>query len=456
MSKARPAFYLAALAFLFAACAEQPESPQELEARAREIHRRVITMDTHDDIPGTFGSDEYNACNAMDRQVDIPAMREGGLDVAFFIVFVGQGERTPEGNARANQAAMDKFNGIHRLTETLCPDQIEIAYHPDDVQRIHDSGKLVTVIGMENGYVIGNDLGLLKTYYDLGGRYMTLAHTSHNDIADSANPPEPEHNGLSAFGEQVVAEMNRLGMMVDVSHISKAAALAAMRLSRAPVMASHSSTRALANTPRNMDDETLLALKDNGGVMQTVAFRGYVKIAPAERTQAIQALNQEFGIGGRRGGGGGQRGGAAAGGAATGGAAAGAPTAGAGGAQRGGGGGGRGGLAQLSPERRAEYDQRMAEIDQQHPFQPANVSDFVDHIDYAVRLIGIDHVGISSDFDGGGGVDGWDDAAETFNVTLELVRRGYSEEEIAKLWGGNLLRVWREVERIAAEPQPAG
>ena len=134
-----------------------------------------------------------------------------------------------QGNARAHQAAMDKFNGIHRLAETLCPDQIEIAHHPDDVQRIQDAGKLVAIIGMENGYVIGNDLALLETYYDLGGRYMTLAHTSHNDIADSANPPEPEHNGLTAFGEQVVAEMNRLGMMVDVSHISKAAALAAMR-----------------------------------------------------------------------------------------------------------------------------------------------------------------------------------------------------------------------------------
>ena len=439
----RPAAALAALTAiaLAAACAPAEDAPDPATL-AREIHGRVITIDTHDDIPRNFGSDEYNACQSLDRQVDVPKMREGGLDVAFFIVFVGQGPRNPAGNDSAKAQALDKFNGIHNLAEKQCPDQIEIAYHPDDVKRIHDAAKLVTVIGMENGYVIGNDLSLLGTYYDLGGRYMTLAHTSHNDIADSANPPEPEHDGLTPFGEQVVAEMNRLGMMVDVSHISKKAALDAMRVSKAPVIASHSSTRALADTPRNMDDETLLALKQNGGVMQTVAFAGYVKVPPAERQQALQQLRDDFGLG-RGGRGGGGRGAGQAGRAA-----------GPGGGRAGGRGRGNP-LDALSPEQRAGYDRRMAEIDERFPFPPSNVKDFVDHIDHAVQLVGVDHVGISSDFDGGGGVEGWNNAAESLNVTTELVSRGYSEEDIAKLWGGNLIRVWREVERIAASMKSA-
>jgi membrane dipeptidase len=191
-----------------------------------------------------------------------------------------------------------------------------------------------------------------------------------------------------------------------VSHISKKAALHAMRVSKAPVIASHSSTRALADVPRNMDDETLLALKENGGVMQTVALGSYVKVRP-EYNAAVQALREEMGIQGY------------------------------------------GGMRNLTDEQRAEYRSRVAELDQQYP--PANVSDFVNHIDHAVQLIGIDHVGISSDFDGGGGIEGFDDASEAFNVTLELVRRGYSEDDIRKLWGGNLLRVWRQVDSVATE-----
>jgi len=428
MSSARLALAIVTLLLAPAVAAAQAD----LEQRARRIHERVLTIDTHDDIPGNFGSAEMNPCTEQPRQVDIPKMRRGGLDVAFFIVFVGQTPRTPENYERAREQAMQKFEGIHRMAGQLCPDQIGLAQTADDVERIAASGRLVTVIGIENGYVIGKDLALLRRYRELGARYMTLAHTAHNDIADTATPsadgPASEHDGVSAFGEQVIAEMNRLGIMVDISHISKAAALDALRLSRAPVIASHSSTRAVADHPRNLDDETLLALRQNGGVMQTVAFASYVKVQPPERQQAIQQLREEFGIAGGRGAG-------AAGAAGRGGA--------------GGGGGGRGALAQLTPERRAEYDRRMADIEARWP--NASVKDFVDHIDHAVRVAGIDHVGISSDFDGGGGVTGWNDAAETFNVTLELVRRGYTEEQIAKLWSGNLLRVMRETERIARE-----
>ena len=248
--------------------------------------------------------------------------------------------------------------------------------------------------------------------------------------------------------------MNKWGIMVDVSHPSKGAMMQAIGLSKAPVIASHSAVRALANDSRNLDDELLMAIKKNGGVVQIVAFASYVKADPAERGPAIAALRQEFALPNGRGGGGGAGRGARprpppcpVEGAS--------PAAGAG---RGGRGGGRGGatagLETLSPDRRAEFERRLAEIDRKWPAAPrATVKDFVDHIDYAVKLIGIDHVGISSDFDGGGGVDGWNSAAETFNVTLELVRRGYTEEQIGKIWSGNLLRVWSDVEKVAKEIQ---
>jgi membrane dipeptidase len=278
-------------------------------------------------------------------------------------------------------------------------------------------------MGMENGYAVGEDIANVKKFADLGVRYLSLAHNGHSQLADS-NTGEREGyrwNGLSPLGRQVVAEANRYGIVLDISHPSKQANLQTMQLSRAPVMASHSAIRALADHSRNLDDEQLRALKQNGGVVQVVAFNSYLKVtAPSpERQQAIAALREQFGLPAGGGGGRGGRG---------------------------------GGLDTLTPERRAEYDRRMAEIDARYPAPPrASVQDLVDHIDYAVRLIGIDHVGISSDFDGGGGVDGWNSAAETFNVTLELVRRGYTEEQIAKIWSGNLLRVMAEVERIAAD-----
>jgi membrane dipeptidase len=392
------------------ACASAAtESEDAIQQRARQIHERVLTIDTHDDIPFNYATPEVNACGPTRMQVDVPKMQAGGLDVAFLIVYVGQGPRTAEGYAKAKQDALTKFHAIHRMTKEMCPQSIELAHSADDVERIARSGKRVAAIGIENGYVIGKDLSLIKHYHELGARYVTLAHGGHNDIADSATPrsgePASEHDGLSAFGEQVVAELNRVGVMVDVSHISKAAMLDAVRLSRAPVIASHSSTRALADHPRNMDDEQLQALKTNGGVMQTVAFSAYVKLQPAERQQAITALRQKFSVTGGQ------------------------------------------SVRELPVDTRAQYDRELAEIEKKWP--RATVRDFVDHIDHAVKLIGIDHIGISSDFDGGGGVEGWDNAAESLNVTVELVRRRYTEEQIAKLWGGNLLRVWRAVERVA-------
>ena len=396
-----------------------------LVARARAIHARVLTIDTHKDIPDNFATPEADP-KTMNSQVNLDKMKAGGYDMAFFAVYVGQGARTDSGDAVAKQRAMTKFIAVHRMAEQMYPNLIEIAYTPEDAVRIHNAGKLVAGIGIENGWVIGHDLSLIKKYYDLGARYMTLAHTSNNDICDSSTDPRgPEWHGLSPFGRQVVAEMNRVGMMVDVSHVSKECMMQATALSTSPVIGSHSSTTAVASVPRNMDDEMLAAIKKNNGVVQMVALAGYVKVQPPERDTAVRRLNEEFfGPAPQRGGGG------AAGG-------------------RGGrGGGGRGNqLASLSPERRAAYDRQMAEIEGRWP--SANVVDFVNHIDHAVRVAGIDHVGISSDFDGGGGIDGWRDASETFNVTLELVKRGYGEEDIRKLWGGNTLRVMGENQRRA-------
>jgi membrane dipeptidase len=430
-----------------------------LIAKAKGIHERVLKLDTHNDIdPANFTAD-CNYTMRLTTQVNIPKMVEGGMDVSFMIVYVGQGPLTPEGYDNAYRQAVAKFDAVHRLTEKIAPDNIGLALTPADVLALHKKHLRIAVIGVENGYPIGNDLKKVEEFYNRGGRYMSLAHNGNSQLADS-NTGETQgylyNNGLSPLGREVIAEMNRLGMMVDLSHPSKGANMEAMRLSQAPVIASHSGVRALADVSRNMDDEQLLALKKNGGVIQIVGFASYVKTDSKERVDALAKLRDEFGLtaqgGGRGGRGGGGRGrGEGATGERT------CPVEKADGTApegRGARGGGRGrgnpALDALSPERRAEYDKKLAEIDAKFPpAGRANVKDFVNHIDYAVKLIGLEHVGISSDFDGGGGIDGWNSAAEAFNVTLELVRRGYTEEQIGKLWSGNLLRVWGEVEKVS-------
>uniref|UniRef100_Q020I3 Membrane dipeptidase n=1 Tax=Solibacter usitatus (strain Ellin6076) TaxID=234267 RepID=Q020I3_SOLUE len=429
-----------------------------LIARAKAIHSRVIKLDTHNDIEPANFTPDCNYTMRLTTQVNIPKMVEGGMDVSFMIAYVGQGPLTPEGFDDAYRQVVAKFDAVHRLTEKIAPDNIGLALTPADVLALHKKNLRIAVIGIENGYPIGNDIKRVKEFYDRGGRYMSLAHNGNSQLADS-NTGEVQgylyNNGLSPLGREVIAEMNRLGMMVDLSHPSKGANMEAIRLSKAPVIASHSGVRALADVSRNMDDEQLLALKKNGGVIQVVGFTSYVKTDSKERTEALAKLREEFGLtqaagrGGAGFGGGRGRGGAAANTSRT------CPVEVPGAApQVRGAGGGRGrgnaALEALSPERRADYDKRLAEIDTKFPAASrANVKDFVNHIDYAVKLIGIDHVGISSDFDGGGGIDGWNSAAEAFNVTLELVRRGYTEEQIGKLWSGNLLRVWGEVEKVA-------
>ena len=441
---------IAALAFQTAVISPAQSNDAALIDKARGIHHRVLKLDTHNDIePANFTAD-CNYTMRLTTQVNLPKMVEGEMEVSFMIAYVGQGPLTPEGFDDAYRQALAKFDAVHRLTEKIAPDNIGLALSPADVLALHKKNLRIAVIGIENGYPIGTDLKRVEEFYNRGGRYMSLAHNGNSQLADS-NTGETQgylyDNGLSPLGRQVIAEMNRLGMMVDLSHPSKGANMEAMRLSQAPVIASHSGVRALADVSRNMDDEQLLALKKNGGVIQIVGFATYVKADSKERNDALTKLRGEFGIAALAGGRGGSGRGAVN-------AARACPVESAAGGVAQGGGAGRGrgnaGLDALSPDRRAEYEKRLAEIDAKlPPAGRANVKDFVDHIDYAVKLIGIDHVGISSDFDGGGGIDGWNSAAEAFNVTLELVRRGYTEEQIGKLWSGNLLRVWGEVEKVS-------
>ena len=374
------------------------------------IHRQALTLDTHVDISFDFATAKEDPLTA-DIQASLEKMEAGGLDAAFFIVYVGQAERTPENYAKAHADALTKFIAIHRMAHELYPDRIGLAYTPADVEKLVAEAKLAAMIGIENGVVIGKDIDLLDKYFDLGARYMTLVHNGHNDLGDSAQPREQlgdkasEHDGLSEFGIAAVKRMNKLGMMVDISHVSKATAIHAMATSTAPVIASHSSVSGVYPHPRNFDDETLDKLKENGGVIQIVAFSAYLKAVPSEYTEARRALNALYGFEDR-------------------------PD-----------------IESLDEKTRTEYLREVDELNQRYP--GANVGDLVDHVDYAVKRIGIDHVGISSDFGGGGGIAGWRDASETPNVTAELEKRGYSTEDIGKLWGGNLLRVWREVEDLA-------
>ena len=415
----------------FASATLGAQDDPALVARARAIHDRVLTLDTHVDInPAQFRRDTVNYVTGVPRnQVDLPKMEAGGLDAAFLIVYVGQARTIDSASmAAAYDAAMEKFAAIHRLTDTLAPSRVGLARSAAEARAIAASGRKVVFIGIENGFPVGTDLRRIKQFADLGGRYLSLAHNGHSQLSDS-NTGERDgvwlHNGLSPLGREAVAELNRQGVMIDISHPSKASMLQTVALTKAPIIASHSGVRALCNHSRNLDDEQLRAMGRNGGVVQLVAFNSYVKCNPArdaERQAAVEALRRAYGITGTN-----PREVSAQ-------------------------------VAALPNDRRNAYLAAQEDITaRRYPADPmATVRDFVDHIDYAVKLIGIDHVGISSDFDGGGGVDGWRNAGETFNVTLELVRRGYTEAQIAKIWGGNLLRVLDEVQQVSARLQRQG
>ena len=413
----------------------QPSSTEDpLIKNARAIHEKVIVLDSHIDFEPADLNSERNYTQRVKTQFNLPNMISGGLDALFFVIYVGQTRETqnpdalkPVGYERAYALAIEKFDAVRRFTGEIAHEKIELALTSDDVRRIYATGKKVALVGVENGYPLGEDIGRVKEFYDRSARYLSLTHNGHNQLADSHTGERDgwKWNGVSPLGKQVITEMNHFGIMVDVSHASKASMMQTAALSKAPIIASHSAARALCDVSRNMDDEQLLALKKTGGVIQIVAYGGFVRTTKSDspdRSAALAAARKEFNLPELTGPG--QR-------------ARFQST-----------------LKELSDQRRTEYETKLAEIDKQYPGDLApNLKDFVDHVDYAVKLIGIDHVGISSDFDGGGGIAGWNDASETFNVTLELVRRGYTEEQIEKLWSGNLLRVMDEVQCAAQQLQ---
>jgi membrane dipeptidase len=385
----------------------------ELAKKAAKIHDKVMTVDTHVDTPMRLVRSDFNLAERHEPsrrggKVDFPRMKEGGLDAIFFAVFVGQGERNAEGNERAKTSALKIFDSIHENLKKHS-NLAELAVTPNDAYRIEKTSKRAIFIGMENGYAVGNDLSRIKKYYDLGARYITLCHTKNNDICDSSTD-STEHHGLSEFGEKVVAEMNRVGMMIDVSHVSDESFYDVIAHSKSPIIASHSCARALCDNPRNLEDQMLRKLAENGGAIQMCIMSDYVKQPKPnpERDAALKALREKY--------------------------------------QN---------YDDLSEQERQKAQEDWRSLDEKYPRKLATVSDVVDHIDHIVKVVGIDHVGIGTDFDGGGGVDGCYDVSEMGNITLELVKRGYTEKQIRKIWGGNIMRVMTEVERVAKDMQAA-
>jgi membrane dipeptidase len=381
-------------------------SEEKLARKADKIHNDFLTVDTHCDTPMGLVSAGFDlGLKHEEGCVDFQRMVEGGLDAEFFAVYIGQGPRNDSAYNSVHKEALEIFDAIH-VNVNKHSSMAALAYSPDDAYRLKKKKKIAAFIGLENGYPVAKELSRIKEYYDLGARYITLCHSSNNDICDSSTDPKGhEHNGLSAFGKEVVKEMNRLGMMIDVSHISDEAFYDVINTSSAPVIASHSSSRALCSSPRNLSDDMLLSLKSNGGVIQICILSSYIKTPePNPGLDAkLQELNSRFGD-----------------------------------------------VKSLSEEQRKSYRAERREI--QNKFRKlATVADVVDHIDHVIQVIGIDYVGIGTDFDGGGGVDGCKSVADMKNITIELLRRGYSRADIGKIWGGNIMRVFREVENIAVK-----
>lgn len=406
------------LALFLSGCQSQTESknPEEdLVQKALEIHDRVLTVDTHADTPlrmiqPGFDMSERHDPNETGSKVDYPRMKEGGLDAIFFAAFVAQDIRDDEGNSRAKELCLQMIDSVVTSTERNA-DIVGLALNPDDAYALEKEGKRAIYVGIENGYPIGKDLSNVELYFNKGIRYITLVHSSNNDLADSATDPEgPEHGGISEFGAEVVKEMNRLGIMVDVSHGNDSVFYDAISLSKAPIIASHSNARAVTPHDRNMTDEMLKLMAKNGGVVQLTMLADYLRTAPPDpvRDSAFAALRANM-----------------------------KPP------------------AEMTQEERTALRKTFQELNEKYPSPPANVQHVADHIDHIVKVAGIDHVGIGCDFDGGGGIEGIFDASEVMNITIELVKRGYTEEQIEKIWGGNLIRVFKEVQAVAKEMQAA-
>ena len=405
----RSSISVLALALLAACASTAPGKPA-----------RPLTLDTHVDIPLDYmRQSRYDAGGDSVLQVDLGKMERGGLDAAFFVIYVGQGPLTAEGYADAVAQAERKYSAIELLLANN-PDRIRAATSPQQVRDNHAQGLLSAMIGIENGYSLGHDLARIDAAYARGARYLGLVHAGNNDLCTSSAPNvdkgEPAwgsagDTGMSEFGRAAVARANALGIMVDISHASDNCMRDALAASKAPIIASHSSARALVDHKRNIPDDLLRAIAAKGGVIQAVAYKEFVKHDPA-RAAAEKALQEQ--------------------------------------------------VAKQAGD--VEYDgekhdalpamiEGMARIQQQHPL--ATLDEYLDHVEHIARVSGIGHVGIAADFDGGGGITGWMDASQTGNVSAGLRKRGYSEADIGKILGGNLLRTWQAVIDEAAREQAA-
>lgn len=401
------------LFFIFSNC-RQPEvqvSQETLEMRAREIHKKILTIDTHCDTAMMLLRGNWNPAERHDPdvpgsgKVDLPRMKEGGLDAEFFAAFVGQGPRTEEGYAQARQRVEELIMAVKKMVETNSS-IIGLAVSPEEAYLLKKQGRLAAFLGIENGYAIGRDLSLIKYFYDLGVRYITLCHSSDNDICDSSTDREnPEDRGLSDFGRQVVRECNRLGMIIDISHASDKSFYDVLEVSQAPVIASHSCARAVCDNPRNLTDDMIRALADRGGVIQICFLSAHVKKPRPnpERDKALAEFRAKYGSWRNI----------------------------------------------QDEEQRRKIMEEMQELNNRFPQDLATIEDLVDHIDHVVKLVGVDYVGIGTDFDGGGGVEGCRDVSQMVNITQELLRRGYSETDIEKIWGKNFFRVFNQVQEAA-------
>lgn len=400
---------LVCIALLFS-CKNQNKklSEAELADHAAKLHSEMISIDTHNDTPMRFirqGFDFSGLHNtARSSSVDLLKMKKGGLDGAFFAAFIGQGDCTPEKYEKVNARVLEILGAIH--TQVAKYDSLAgIATTPDDIYRLKKEGKRAIYIGVENGYPIGTDLTLLKKYYDLGARYVTLCHTSNNQICTSSTSKDTlNKSGLSELGVEVVKEMNRLGMIIDVSHVSDSSFYQVLKLSNTPVIASHSCARAICNNPRNLSDDMLAALAKKGGVIQMCILSDYVKVVERnpKSDSARIALRKKYNN-----------------------------------------------FQNLTPEQDSLATIEWYQNEEKYPQKKATVADVVDHIDHIVKVVGIDYVGIGTDFDGGGGVNGCKDASQMMNITIELLRRGYSDSDIKKIWGENFIRVFRQIQAYA-------
>ena len=378
---------------------------------AAAIHARALVLDSHADIPLDLGTPNNDPAKDTAGQVDLPKLERGQVDAVVLAVFVPQGPRTPEGYAKARADADTKLAAIRAIPERN-PDRAVLALTANDVEAAAKAGKRAIIVGFLNAYPFGQETDPIDAYYQAGVRSFGFVHAGNNDYADSSRPsgePKVEWGGLSPVGKAAVAKLNRLGVIIDVSQLTPEGVFQTLALSKAPVVASHSGVKGVIDAPRNLSDAELDAIAAKGGVVQIVAFNAYlIKPGPDYPAKAT-ALRVQYGLP----------------------AAYAKPADGADG---------------LSPEQRSKFTHELSAL-----LPRASVKELADSIDYTVKRIGVDHVGIGSDFNHGGGVTGWANEGEAENVTAELARRGYSEADIDKIWGGNWLRVFRQVEATARQ-----